>query len=262
MPQNDEESAEGPGEDPLTDLPAEVEWEGRTRLGPDWVIRAVAVVLPLVGIWLVWTVAARKMRWSDEPRAAARMDPAMIGTRTPREVALDFLEAKSMDQRLDLSYRPSLTGEHARNFGAGALEMPTRFDSILDLGPVTAMQEIRYYRFGVELPGGSKRLLCVVDTADGLRVDWDAFARYGTVPASGPHQTDFTEATVRVFVRKAGYYNYRFSDDRNWACFALWNPDWESTIHGYARREATTAKILSRLAARGSRTAPGRAAGA
>jgi hypothetical protein len=79
--------------------------------------------------------------------------------------------------------------------------------------------------FAARFASGSFRLLNVVATPEGQRVDWDSYARYCS--ASWEHLLSGKEssAEVRVFVSPGDYHNGPFSNAAEWTCFRLMSPD-------------------------------------
>ena len=112
------------------------------------------------------------------------------------------------------------------------------------MGSVMPDQSIRYERFAARMNSGGMRFLCVVETEMGARVDYDAFARYGTVSwedlRDGQAAREF-----RLIAEKDSYFNHRFQDDTKLDCFKLSSPDSPKTIWGYALSGSITAKLLS-----------------
>jgi hypothetical protein len=79
--------------------------------------------------------------------------------------------------------------------------------------------------FVVAFPSGNVRLLEVVGTADGPRVDWDAYARYGTASWEDLWAGKAEHALVRVFCEPSSERPEPFGDQGRWTCFRLSSPD-------------------------------------
>ena len=77
----------------------------------------------------------------------------------------------------------------------------------------------------MELTSGGRRLLYVVGTDEGPRVDWDAYVRYGTAAWELFLQGEVAEATVRVFPSASDYFDGSFKDREKWSAYALKSPE-------------------------------------
>lgn len=114
------------------------------------------------------------------------------------------------------------------------------------------------YQFSVTYEDGRSRLIHVLPTADGPKVDWESFARSGGAgfeELTGPVPV---EAELRVLVKPAMYYNYNFSDDRQWRAYETMNGDWPDPLTGYAQVGSTAANALLRMAGQGLDDSPAR----
>ena len=89
--------------------------------------------------------------------------------------------------------------------------------------------------FIVAFPTGSVRLLEVVRTPEGPRVDWDAYARYGTASWEDLLTGKARRAVVRVFCEPSTERPEPFEDQRKWTCFRLSSPDLPQAALGFAQ---------------------------
>ena len=162
-----------------------------------------------------------------------------FGMSTNPQVRLSM--CRNLDQikkRLD-RYSENILSEAATN---------VEFKDVVDLGGIMAA------RFVAIFPDKKSRLICVVSTDDGLRVDLDCYARYNNLAIPELLSGDTKSAELRIFVERSNYYNFSFKDDVNWSSFALKSPDSDEIIYAYCRKAATTGKLLD---AATSRLAPG-----
>ncbi|MEM9079214.1 MAG: hypothetical protein AAGC74_00810 [Verrucomicrobiota bacterium] len=93
---------------------------------------------------------------------------------------------------------------------------------------------------------GSQRTIFVVDTPEGPKVDWPAFARHNSAPWESILNNQVDSAEVRMNLNSSNYYNFEYSDDSLWQAFNLESPDLDDQIVGYAKRGSLTARILAR----------------
>lgn len=87
--------------------------------------------------------------------------------------------------------------------------------------------------FVVAFPSGNLRLLEVVGTPDGPRVDWDAYALYGTASWEDLLSGKVERAAVRVFCEPSTERPEPFSDQQKWTGFRLSSPDLPQAVLGY-----------------------------
>lgn len=102
--------------------------------------------------------------------------------------------------------------------------------------------------FVVAFPSGNLRLLEVVGTPDGPKVDWDAYARYGTASWEDLWSGKAPRAVVRVFCEPATEAQEPFADREKWTAFRLSSPDLPQLALGFAKigtvREAMMKKVV------------------
>lgn len=79
--------------------------------------------------------------------------------------------------------------------------------------------------FVVAFPSGNLRLLELVGTPDGPRVDWDAYARHGTASWEDLWSGKAKQAVMRVFCEPSTERPTPFEDQEKWTCFRLSSPD-------------------------------------
>lgn len=158
-----------------------------------------------------------------------------------RQLAEDFGKSGDPASRLKMSRNPELTAKRMSEYSAEALEVraaEVAFMDVVDLGGIMAA------RFLAKFESGQSRLICVVPTPEGLRVDWDCYARYNT--AAWPKLLEGTvkSAELRVFAKRLDYYTFDYRDESKWISFELKNADHDQTLYAYASRGTTTAKLL------------------
>jgi hypothetical protein len=97
----------------------------------------------------------------------------------------------------------------------------------------------------VTFDSGRNRLaLLSPDPTGTWRVDFDAFDRHvspdwTTLLAGNP-----IEGTARVHVTRDNYFNGRYGDDREWACYGLASADHDTLMFGYALRGSPQQRAL------------------
>ncbi|MEM8956042.1 MAG: hypothetical protein AAGD22_17940 [Verrucomicrobiota bacterium] len=160
----------------------------------------------------------------------------------PMDVARGFLEAENLEERLRWTRLPDLVGELIGG-GEVAAELgayPIGFRGLRFMTRARA-GSMEYHLFHVimEEDGGS-RLIAVVETSEGRRVDWETFVRYQPVGWDEilSQGTGGEVVPVRAFVSASDYYNYEYADGEKWSCYEIISPDIEGRLFGYAARDS------------------------
>ena len=112
------------------------------------------------------------------------------------------------------------------------------------------------YQFSVTYEDGRSRLIHILPTPDGPKVDWEAFARSGGADFGQLSAPAVVEAELRVLVRRARYYNYNFADDRRWRAYEILNGDWPEPFTGYTQIGSLADEALARIIAPGLDASP------
>ena len=219
------------------------------------------IVLILGLVILMW------QPWSErdlgKPLTASHTQSAQFEASTadswvgqlPEELAHKFTHTSDPQERLKLCRDPKRVTNLLASFPAQALSEVPR--SVIPMGSAM-VGTLSYERFAVTFSNGENRLLCVVRTDEGPKIDWEAYARHGNAFSSRieenktakagqkapPNLAETRTAEVRVFASSSNYYNYRFSDDKAWRSYSLSSPDWEGVVTAYAAAGSITARIL------------------
>lgn len=102
--------------------------------------------------------------------------------------------------------------------------------------------------FVVEFPTGNLRLLEVVGTPDGPRVDWDAYARHCSASWDDLWSGEVKRAVVRVFCEPSTERPEPFEDQGKWTCFRMSGPELPRAALGFAAvgsvREAKMKQVV------------------
>lgn len=165
----------------------------------------------------------------------------------PKEIVSRFLDRETtLDERLAFLREPVDPVEVRDHFATHGAEVDSGIAALRHLGQ-KQMLDVGYHRYHVNFRNGGDRLLCLVDTPEGWRIDWDAFARTGSRSwdelLAGDHQV----AEMQVLVSPGKYYNFGFSDPEQHSAFVLSSPDREGEMFGYARRHSLTEKIALQI---------------
>jgi hypothetical protein len=154
----------------------------------------------------------------------------------PGQIVDKFLAASTPQERLRWVRQPAAVADLMERFyreGPGASEKVAGLQQMA----TGATDDQVYERFAVTMTDGSRRLLCVPFDEGGAGVDFKSYARHCSDPWSAVLDGTASKATeMRVFLQRGNYYNYGFTDERQWLCLIATSPELEHPIHVYARR--------------------------
>jgi hypothetical protein len=217
------------------------EWEQPGSEGP---IRSTFFILfsviALIGCLLLAIPLFRSMMDPKEPGGPGSSihlpaeilepinDPAVWAK--SNTMAADFLSESDPLKRLQYVRNPEEIRTRLEQFPEQALSEPSaRFIEI----PYIYRGNLTYKRFAVTFDNGERRLLALVQTEEGPKVDWDCFARYCSASWDELAKAQVEDAEIRVFAREDSYYNHEFADQTKWSCYALSSPDSPVTLFTY-----------------------------
>ncbi len=211
----------------------ETEWGKATgRDSRSWVVwLMIGSQLFLAGGGLVFWFSRSDGHGVTKAAPSTGADAMREGIETAEAVARAFLKETDVAKRLqwvcnadEVSARLAEYPEEARS-EAGEIEKVLGHQ--MDGGrSVTG--------FVVEFPTGNLRLLEVVGTPDGPKVDWDAYARHGTARWEDLLSGKAARAVVRVFCEPATERPEPFEDQGKWTCFRMSSPDLPQAALGFA----------------------------
>jgi hypothetical protein len=189
-----------------------------------------------------WFARQRPAEVAAEPLPApvAVVDDGL----SARAVAEHFTGATTQEERLKWVRQPEAVAAAMEQFfssGKGSGEAVAKLDAIAPGNLDDSIHE----RFAVTLADGTRRLLCLLPTAGGVRVDFKAYARHGSVAWADLLGGQAAEADeMRLFLEKGDYYNFGFKHEVRWQCFTVSSPDLELPVWVYLARTDPAHKLL------------------
>ena len=174
--------------------------------------------------WGVLNSLGRSVRVKEDDGLMARILNA-------EELAHAFIEETNVEKRLSYALNPEGVRGHLTSYTEQARSHPAQ--------ELKAMGHSEHggravSSFAVKFADGSFRMLSIVQTDDGTKVDWDSYARYCSASWEDLFSGGAEEAEVRVFARPGDYYVGHFRDRGQWTCFKLETPDCDRSIYAYA----------------------------
>jgi hypothetical protein len=208
--------------------------------------RALAITLGsivlAVFLAVVWVLAnPGGSAISSYPAAVEGNDGIRAGMESAEEVARAFLAEADPGKRLRWVRDAEAVRGRLTDYPSAALSEPGEIDKIIGHNESATA-------FAVKLPSDEIRLLEVVETPDGPRVDWDAYARHGTASWEDLWSGEAQRAVVRVFCEPSTEKPEPFDDPARWTGFRLGSPDMGQVALAFAEvgtvREAMMKKVV------------------
>jgi hypothetical protein len=214
----------------------------------------VLLLLILVG-WLVYSV------WNSRDRqtAISGAEPGADGGESwvggAPGLAEKFANAATPEEWFDMVRDPERVAPLIRTFKP---RFATGRPLAIQPGGSEPFGDRELYQFTVTYEDGRSRLIHILPTDDGPKVDWESFARSCGADISELKAPTPVEAELRVLVKRARYYNYNFADDRQWRAYELINGDWPETLTGYVSIGSGADDSLLRMVQSGANAPPTR----
>lgn len=209
----------------------------RERRLPQWVVYMVApiaitLVLGAVG-WMAYSAMNSQNRMSGVKSAAPEEVQENWKDKAP-VLARRFADASTAEDWLPMVRDAERVAPMVHSF---APEVATGRPIKVASHGSEGLGEDEILQYLVTYEDGRSRLIHILSTAEGPKVDWEAFARSGTSAYEDLiSATNSLEAELRVLVAKGNYYNFDFADDQAWGAFELTNGDWPEAFTGYAKK--------------------------
>jgi hypothetical protein len=97
-------------------------------------------------------------------------------------------------------------------------------------------------------PGDRLEAALLPQTDGSLRLDWESYVGWGEMGFSEFKKSRTTTPTMlRVFAHRGQYYNYEFSDEKQFLSVQLFSPDLLTTFHAYCERDSDLGAALDEL---------------
>lgn len=222
--------------------------QGRTKISP-WTIAPV-IIIGAIALGVLFHIL--KTQPNDEVNTPVYIPPIdddlpegpPVFTQSPHKIAAAFIASTDPLQRLQYVRNPNTVSSRLKLYPDEALNHPVK-----QLTPIgnASVQNMIFARFMASFANGNKRLICVLATENGPKVDWDAYARYGSSRWSNIIKGNSGPAEIRVFLKRGHYYAYNYSDDSIWQCYQVLSPDITETIYVYARNDSKRGELLASI---------------
>ena len=154
-----------------------------------------------------------------------------------------FLEAATWQERLPFVRNPKRVEALMQSFYERNADGSTPFDSLVEATELPS----GFTEHTVVFAGGGRRVATVEHSAEGARVDWEAFVGAGQMPwADFISNRQVQPAVFRVLVSPAGHYEYGFGDPQSLKCYSLRNisEPGAKVLYGYLDRRSSMAREI------------------
>ncbi len=173
-----------------------------------------------------------------EPEAAEWQGPM------PAELAERFTSSIPPEEKVPLVINPGEIEEEVLKFfreGAGSREVVKEVSEPVGFATARGV----YEGFKIDFENAPPRVLCVLITEEGGKVDFKSYARWNSVPwkkivAGEAERVD----ELRVKVDPGNYYNGDHSDDGKWFHLIASTDGEEETLDLYVKRGGLAERIL------------------
>lgn len=242
--------------------PREPAWEKQVRKKK---MKRMGWVTPVAAILALMAVGAGVAYWArsivgwggDEPVVVRGglevVDEGIPETGVDTDVGVEdlavvveaFLGAKTVNELLEtVRDRERLEPSIRRYYAEGYAPVPVR-----QIAPDGQLQTTGgLFSVLVELPDFSRKPIALAREGDGFLVDWESWVGYSEMRWDEFMRRRPTEpALFRVKTQQLDYYNFDFSDDKNWQSFRLESPDGEHTLYAYVPRYSAMVQELKPL---------------
>lgn len=215
------------------------------------VLRTIAIAAAILFLgFLGWAVfmliTADPDTQPGADQASSHQDPSNPTAEAPisedpQAVATRFAFNPSVEKRLQWARNPQEIQSHLKSYPNDAIS-----GRVLRLSQPSVQNRdgITCTNFEAFMADGNIRQLRVIPTRQGMKVDWDAYARHGSQSWTQILEQAELSADVRVRVKPVGLYLGNFNDESKWRCYLLSSPDLDQSIYGYVKLDSKTHKIL------------------
>ncbi|MFM7182189.1 MAG: hypothetical protein ACKO2G_12095, partial [Verrucomicrobiales bacterium] len=168
----------------------------------------IVILFVLIG-WLINSMLNSRNRQTNLPVEVPSTSDSGDWTKAPPPLAEKFANASTADEWISMVRDPERVAPLVRAF-------KPRFASgrplLVEAFGVEPFGSDEVYQFMVTYEDGRSRLIHILPTPKGPKVDWESFARSGGASYAELTAPAVVEAELRVLVQRGRYYNYDFAD--------------------------------------------------
>jgi hypothetical protein len=215
----------------------------------EWVVAALmggVVMVAVLGLWVMGRMHSGG--GESEVAVADRTESSATSEKwhgpIPSVIAERFVDAKSQAERLELVRNPAQVGSAMEAFfksGPGSTERIKGFYPLVS----GSSGDLVFETYSVEFDNAPSRQLSVSLDPKGAKVDFECYARFGSVAWEDLLGGNVTEAgELRVIIEPGGYYANEFSDEQKWIHFRATSPDLSEKLDFYLDRSSPAVRDI------------------
>lgn len=227
--------------------------QSRGRMHP-LVLLPGAVILITLAVAVI-VIVQRKP--SPSPAAAGTEDlPEKWTGSLPAETADAFLKATTHAERMRWVRSPQLVEPLVAAFfrdGPGSRETYSTHASLPLPVPVAGQPVHEVARYAVMMADTGKRLLSILSTPEGARIDFHTYSRHTSVPWPDLLEGRAERAEVRVFVATGSFHAAPFENTAEWLPVLGLCPDVPNDLLLYVRRGTPECAAVEAVLSEGAR---------
>ncbi|MGC6426406.1 MAG: hypothetical protein ACON5H_05345 [Akkermansiaceae bacterium] len=210
----------------------------------------ILVILTGAGIWLLEVSSAQSPADTapKKKRVSQINDHLKLDAQTsniydlpPPRVAKNFALSDSLEERLKWTRSPEIISSRLHRYDPQALDAPA---SVIKFLGTSVNSTSKYYVFVAVFPDGGRRLVAVIGTDKGPRVDFDAYAGLHSHPWKEILAGQTTFARARIVLEPMNYNVRSYQDIDRWASFRISSIQEDGILYGYVERDSKLHKKL------------------
>lgn len=162
----------------------------------------------------------------------------------PPRVAENFALSDSLEERLKWARRPEIIRTRLHRYDPQAIDVPA---SIINSIGTSIDPESKYYLYVAIFPDGARRMIAVMGTDEGPRVDFDAYACLHSHPWEDIVGGKVTSARARIIIEPTNYYVRKYQDRERWVSYRISTEIDEGVLYGYCERDSELHQQLANV---------------
>lgn len=175
------------------------------------------------------------------PTVVERSEASYLAEIEP--IARKFMQATTVSEILPLVRNPAVAEPRMRQFYPDGKIAAPGISEFNTTGVLSTQGKI--LALGVRTRDREEKAFALIETPQGLKVDWESWVNWSEMPWSQFIATRPAVGHVyRVILSPVVYYNFDYSNDTKWKSYSLELPDHEHAIFGYVERGSEVDKLI------------------
>lgn len=186
----------------------------------------------------------------DLPEEMQVSQSALVDELKP--LANSFLNAASVEDLLKVIRDPQGVKEKLKAYYPEGKVPPLGMNAFNVSGKLIYRKNLA--SFDIRTNTFEEKPIVFIRTDEGMKVDWESFVAWSEMPW-GKFLNEKPDRSIffRVSLRPLDYYNFEFSDEKEWQSYEIVSADQEHIIYGYVKRDSELNQKLMPLDAKSAR---------